>query len=90
MSSRLASEKICRLLQHQIGLNKRLLFTNATSWPSHQIRWWRKHGNSRLAVVLLGAAVGTGSAIGKDNKQTNNFIRRWHLFSHWSTYHFFD
>jgi len=66
MINRLASKKICRILQHQIGPNflKRLSFTNATSWPSHQNGWLRKHGKSRLAVVLLGAAVGVASSIG--------------------------
>ena len=90
MINRLASKKICRILQHQIGPNflKRLSFTNATSWPSHQNGWLRKHGKSRLAVVLLGAAVGVASSIGKIIRRLTVSHGNGTSVSHWSTYLF--
>ena len=66
MLHRVAVQKISRVLIHQTGTTapKRLAFTNASIWSMRRNGPGSKDGKSRVAVILLGAVIGAGSAIG--------------------------
>ena len=68
-------KKFCEVFHYQArpSVLKRLVFTNASTWPSQQNRWGSSNGKSRIAVILLGAVIGSGSAIGNNDLSTHIF-----------------
>ena len=69
MFKRFGFKKIYETLQYQArpSAPKRLVFTNALNWPSQQKGWGSSNGKQRIAVILLGAVIGSGSAIGTND-----------------------